>query len=71
MKKCKTCYYSEEVRVVDPVVVSLANNATTEVREFMENCGLSGENVVTKCHYAGKPQIVSGSEDWCHQWREK
>lgn len=68
--KCETCFYSKKTKVFDPVVASIEYSSPT-YKKMLEKVGLSPTQEITKCHYAGKPQVVDASEDWCYQWRKK
>jgi hypothetical protein len=68
--KCETCFFSKTTKVFDPVVASIAYDSPY-AKEMMEKVGLSSTSEITKCHYAGKPQVVDASGDWCYQWKKK
>ena len=63
-RKCKNCYYSETIKLFDPVLSVIPGEGLEEFR-------LNQITTHTQCHYAGKPQFVDADKDWCHQWREK
>jgi len=65
---CSNCYYSKTYDLCDPIIEAFIENSS--VKDLARKV-LSSTTKVTKCHYAGKPQVVNGKEDWCHQWKEK
>lgn len=66
LNRCKNCYYSETIKVLDPVL-----DVINKRSKLLEEIGLSSTTTLTMCHYAGKPQMVNADRDWCHQWKEE
>ena len=69
--RCETCFYSTKTKVIDPITVAFGKTCDSSSKEILRNSGLLDYDEITKCYYAGKPQVVNGSEDWCYQWKEK